>query len=311
MLNALRWLGVVGDDDSQRYDAGTRLLLCCNGNNDSSGPGSELRIVQLTSDVMECQMAQPVHLLTRPDSFDITNSPIMSWSGDRSRTTSAASRQCNFKDKIRLPTLRRYPVPPNCSADGPEESCREELLQVYQEFVLELHKGIHMTQLTANQDYSNIHCQILEDLQTLKVDQGSGCIVEFPLTAVSKVYRIIKNDDKLYSNGLLPGARFPPTVSEHIVVVEFMRRKLAFVFKDMDAAQRFLMCIELLIRRAQEVRGLNVTKFRDQPKEKEAMAPIFGGQHARGPSLDHGSLPMRKGAGPPQPPLCGCEPAPD
>merc|ERR1719229_2160907 len=100
-----------------------------------------------------------------------------------------------------------------------------------------------MTQLTSNQDYSDIHCQVLEDLQTLKVDQGSGSIIEFPLSAVSKVYRIVKNDDKWYSAGSLTGPTPVPPLplanAEHIVVVEFMRRKLAFVFNDMAAAQRF------------------------------------------------------------------------
>lgn len=53
------------------------------------------------------------------------------------------------------------------------------------------------------EEYSDIHCQISEDLQTLKnlghlvsalclrIDQGSGCIIEFQLTAVSKVCLIL------------------------------------------------------------------------------------------------------------------------
>merc|ERR1719392_344337 len=140
--------------------------------------------------------------------------------------------------------------------DDPEDVRRAELLRTYQDFVMDLHKGLHMTQLTSSQDYSDIHCQILEDLQTLKVDQGSGCIIEFPLSAVSKVYRIVKNDGKWYSAGSLTGPTpmppLPLSNAEHIVVVEFMRRKLAFVFNEITAAQIFLMCMELLIRRAQE-----------------------------------------------------------
>merc|ERR1711862_1019273 len=84
-------------------------------------------------------------------------------------------------------------------------------------------------------------------------------IIEFPLTAVSKVYRIVKNDDKWYSagslNGPTPMPPLPLANAEHIVVVEFMRRKLAFVFNEIVAAQSFLMCMELLIRRAQECRS--------------------------------------------------------
>merc|ERR1739845_256556 len=100
-------------------------------------------------------------------------------------------------------------------------------------------------------DYSDIHCQLMEDMLTLKLDQSNGRIIEFPLTGVSKVYRIVKSDDKWYSaTTSMPGAASSNT--EHIVVVEFMRRKLAFVFKELQSSQRFLMCMELLIRRAQQ-----------------------------------------------------------
>mmetsp|Transcript_73037 Transcript_73037/g.236396 ORF Transcript_73037/g.236396 Transcript_73037/m.236396 type:complete len:194 (+) Transcript_73037:311-892(+) len=154
-----------------------------------------------------------------------------------------------------------------------------------------------MTQLTSNQDYSDIHCQILEDLQTLKIDQGSGCIIEFPLGAVSKVYRIVKNDDKWFSAGTLTGpAPMPPlplSSAEHIVVVEFMRRKLAFVFSEIKVAQRFLMCIELLIRRAQEVRdeaeartgvqsGISGSR-KGRGTGSGAMAPMFSSFSTREP----------------------------
>jgi len=199
-------------------------------------------------------------------------------------------RQQNFKDRVRLPVLRRYPIPPGCSPDDPDEQRQNELLRMYQEFVLDLHKGVHMTQLTSNQDYSDIHCQILEDLQTLKVDQGSGCIIEFPLSAVSKVYRIIKNDDKWYSagslNGPTPMPPLPLSNAEHIVVVEFMRRKLAFVFTEIIAAQGFLTCMELLIRRAQESRqqpDLLGTVGLNNRRKEDTIAPLFSGYSSGSP----------------------------
>lgn len=240
------------------------FLQCCNCRED--GGGGEFQVIQLSSDVIELngameivQLVQPVHLLTSQDSFDVTVTPrTSSIKGDRPRGLPVTARQRSLKDRIQLPMMRRYPVPPCCKPEDPEEWRRQELLRIYQEFVLDLHKGIHMTQLTSNQDYSDIHCQILEDLQTLNVDQGSGCIIEFPLSAVSKVYRIVKNDDKWYSAGSLTGPTpmppLPLSNAEHIVVVEFMRRKLAFVFNEIVAAQSFLMCMELLIRRAQECR---------------------------------------------------------
>mmetsp|Transcript_41697 Transcript_41697/g.89526 ORF Transcript_41697/g.89526 Transcript_41697/m.89526 type:complete len:322 (-) Transcript_41697:206-1171(-) len=258
-----------------------RLLQCCNSHADI--PNGELKVVHLSSDVMEMHMKQPVHLLTRQDSFDMTLAMQKSAKGSASSTPSRLSpgvvtpRQEGLRDRVWLPKLRRYPVPPSCSEEDPEDVRRAELLRMYQEFVLDLHKGIHVTQLTSNQDYSDIHCQILDDLQTLKIDQGSGCIIEFPLGAVSKVYRIVKNDDKWFSAGTLTGpAPIPPlplSSAEHIVVVEFMRRKLAFVFNDIKVAQRFLMCIELLIRRAQEVRDEHDAR----PARRGASSPLQGG----------------------------------
>merc|ERR1712151_567332 len=123
---------------------------------------------------------------------------------------------------------------------------------MYQDFVLELHTGTYLTQLTSSRDYSDIHCQLMEDLQTLKLDQSSGRIIEFPLSGVSKVYRIVRDDERWYK----VANTMPTAPSEHIVVVEFMRRKLAFVFDEALRAQRFLTCMELLIRRAQQKEAL-------------------------------------------------------
>jgi len=294
-------------------DVLSRFLQCCNTRQDAAS-GGELKVVQLSSDVLECQVMQPVHLLTSQDSFDMTVTPRTSCKGDRPRSMPITPRQRSFRDRVRLPMMRRYPVPPSCTADDPEEWRRRELLQIYQEFTLDLHKGIHMTQLTSNQDYSDIHCQILEDLQTLKVDQGSGCIIEFPLTAVSKVYRIVKNDDKWYSAGSLTGPTpmppLPLSNAEHIVVVEFMRRKLAFVFNEISAAQSFLMCMELLIRRAQECRyeGGASSGAKSRPQRREPATHMFSeyskGSRAKGPGEHIAQLPPAKQVLPPSAPGC-------
>mmetsp|Transcript_61564 Transcript_61564/g.200905 ORF Transcript_61564/g.200905 Transcript_61564/m.200905 type:complete len:314 (-) Transcript_61564:57-998(-) len=272
-----------------------RFFQCCNSHAEANG---EIKVVHLSSEVLERGMNQPVHLLTSQDSFDVTVAMQRSGKGESPlRHASVTPRQQCLRDRVWLPKLRRYPVPPTCSESDPEDVRRDELLRLYQEFVLELHQGIHMTQLTSNQDYSDIHCQILEDLQTLKIDQGSGCIIEFPLGAVSKVYRIVKNDDKWFSAGTLTGpAPMPPlplSSAEHIVVVEFMRRKLAFVFSEIKVAQRFLMCIELLIRRAQEVRdeaeartgvqsGISGSR-KGRGTGSGAMAPMFSSFSTREP----------------------------
>lgn len=96
-------------------------------------------------------------------------------------------------------------------------------------------------------------------------------IIEFPLTGVSKVYRIIRDDEKWYR---VQGT-MPTSPAEHIVVVEFMRRKLAFVFTEAIAALRFLTCMELLIRRAQQqeaerLRGTGIQRGVAQP-----VAPVI------------------------------------
>jgi len=226
-------------------------------------------VVHISSDVMDAHLGEPVHLLTQQDAYDITKSVHIeqgNGGGGTSTGSGAASPQRNvpatprqrvFKDRIRLPLMRRYPLPPTCSSDDSEETRRQELLRMHQEFVLDLHRGMHVTQLTARQDYADVHAQIMEDLQTLKVDQGSGSIIEFPLGSVTKVYRIVKNDDRWYSAGSLTGPTpmppLPLSNAEHIVVIEFMRRKLAFVFAEVEAAQNFLICMELVIRRAQEL----------------------------------------------------------
>mmetsp|Transcript_1210 Transcript_1210/g.3033 ORF Transcript_1210/g.3033 Transcript_1210/m.3033 type:complete len:296 (-) Transcript_1210:87-974(-) len=290
----------------------SRLFQCCNTNHDMGGPAGvgELKVVQLSSDVLECQMAQPVHLLTQQDSFDMSE-PL----GEESpRWNTITPRLQSLRDRIWLPKLRRYPLPPGSSGDDPEDVRQANLLKTYQDFVLDLHRGLHMTQLTASQDYSDIHCQLLEDLQTLKVDQGSGCIVEFPLRQVSKVYRIVKNDDKWYNAGSLTGPTpmppLPLSNAEHIVVVEFMRRKLAFVFNDIKAAQRFLMCIELLIRRAQEEKKASENGLR---RNKGQMAPMFSGFNEREPERSGRSLLSQHSARPNNnvaaESSCGCQPA--
>merc|ERR1740121_901861 len=146
-------------------------------------------------------------MLMRGDSFDITFTPRSfggpSASGSAaevsSRSTPITPRQRDLRDQLELPSLHAYPVPPDCAPDDDEEERKRKLLDMYQGFALDLHTGTYLTQLTSTRDYSNIHCQLMEDMTTLKLDQTNGRIIEFPLTNVSKVYRIVKNDDKWFA----------------------------------------------------------------------------------------------------------------
>lgn len=221
------------------------LLHCCRRGTALDGrPGGEL--VLSTDDVQKTHQ----YLAPRTDSFDVTFTP----NRGTSRSSAMTPRQRDLWTKLELPQLQQYPLPPGMSAEDPVETRLQCLLELYQEFVLEMHTGTYLTQLTSSRDYSDIHCQLMEDLTTLKLDQSNGRIIEFPLSGVSKVYRIVKNDDKWYSAGnSMNGNVMPLSATEHIVVVEFMRRKLAFVFGDITVSQRFLICMELLIRRAQQM----------------------------------------------------------
>jgi len=187
----------------------------------------------------------------------------------------------NIRDALQLPKLQMYPVPPNCSSQDSEEEQKRKLLQMYQEVALDLHAGMYLTQLTADRDYSDIHCQLMEDMTTLKLDQSNGRIIEFPLTNVSKVYRIVKNDDKFYTPGAnMSGDRMGN--SEHIVVVEFLRRKLAFVYREVQVAQRFMICMELLIRRAQQKQALRSLTPTFPPRQYQDGLPDDGRRKASG-----------------------------
>eukprot|EP00929_Paragymnodinium_shiwhaense_P058102 TRINITY_DN29101_c0_g2_i2.p1 TRINITY_DN29101_c0_g2~~TRINITY_DN29101_c0_g2_i2.p1 ORF type:complete len:256 (-),score=64.86 TRINITY_DN29101_c0_g2_i2:111-878(-) len=144
----------------------------------------------------------------------------------------------DFKQRVKLPPMPQYPCPPSCSSSDSEERRKQVLLDIFQDFVVDMHRGCSMTLLTSQHDYSEIHCWLSEDTRILKVDQGSGCIVEFPLSAVSTVQRLIRK-----ANGDVP--------CEHVVIIEFDKRKLAFAFKELQQAQSFLICFKLLIYDAQ------------------------------------------------------------
>eukprot|EP00927_Polykrikos_kofoidii_P043722 TRINITY_DN37801_c0_g2_i1.p1 TRINITY_DN37801_c0_g2~~TRINITY_DN37801_c0_g2_i1.p1 ORF type:complete len:312 (-),score=56.53 TRINITY_DN37801_c0_g2_i1:113-1048(-) len=279
------------------------MFHCCGRKDDDA---TELCVVDIMSE-KSSEKIPPVHSLTALHVLDVTLTPRMSGKGERpSKVIMDTARRQYLNDRISLPLLVRYPVPPGYSHDDPEEVRHCELLRIYQEFVVDLHKGMYMMNLTADQGYSDMHVQLLDDLQTLKVDQGNGCLIEFPLTAVAKVYHIIKNDNQWYSLH----DNISLSSSEHVVIVEFLRKKLAFVFTELIASQRFLLCMELLIRRCQETRheeqstfscrkpraaqGLNPRKFGSSISTR---APERPAQKARYCDID-------------DPAAWGCEPEP-
>jgi len=226
------------------------MLGCCSCNGYEHGGQGEFQ-VQLSADRLTS--AAKKHPLTKGDSFDITFTPRSfgePGSPQAHCSRGMTPRQRDLRNQLELPQLATYPQPPNVAEGDTEEDKRAKLLAMFQEFALDMHTGMYLTQLTSSRDYSDIHCQLMEDMTTLKLDQSNGRIIEFPLTNVSKVYRIVKNDDRWLAAGT--AATGASSNTEQIVVVEFMRRKLAFVFKELQVSQRFLICMELLIRRAQQ-----------------------------------------------------------
>uniref|UniRef100_A0A7S4QZP4 Uncharacterized protein n=1 Tax=Alexandrium monilatum TaxID=311494 RepID=A0A7S4QZP4_9DINO len=198
------------------------------------------------------------HSLTQSDSFDITFTPRsldpLASTKEVYAASSVTPRQRDLQGQLELPALQSYPIPPGCSPQLPQEDQRRQLLEMYHGFALDLHRGMYLTQLMSDRSYSDIHCQLMEDLSTLKLDQGTGRIVEYPLANVSKVYRLWKAGSKLYTADKKHSS--VPADSDQIIVIVFSKRKLAFVFKESKASQRFVFCMELLIWRAQQLAGL-------------------------------------------------------
>ncbi|CAE7569737.1 unnamed protein product [Symbiodinium sp. CCMP2592] len=67
-------------------------------------------------------------------------------------------------------------------------------------------------------------------------------------------------------------------LKEHVVVLEFRHRKLPFVFAEELPAQRFLLCLELLIWRVQEETALdNSMQHRIVPLFRKDQSEQLGG----------------------------------
>lgn len=158
-------------------------------------------------------------------------------------------RQQVISDSLEICPIRTIPSLSLLEEYETDDLKCKQMLELYQQFTLELHAGIYLKQLTSTFDYWHVHCQLMEDLSTLKIDQDNGRIVEFPLTAVSEVKSMIKRHKTVSCTD-------DANKVDHIIVVEFLCRKLAFVFSSSYEAQVFMTCLEFLIRRAkQEMQG--------------------------------------------------------
>jgi len=266
---------------------------------DTDAAGAEDVQVQLLS--TDCGAPQPghqrhhkQHVLQHGDALDF------------SQSSPVTPRQRSLQGRLELPALESYPTPPDCRGDEDEELQRRRLLDMYQGFAMELHRGMYLTQLMADRTYSDIHCQLMEDMMTLKLDQSNGRIIEFPLANVSKVYRLTKSAGKWY-----PAERHTvPHNAEQIIVVVFSKRKLAFVFKELKTCHRFMLCLELLIWRAQQYEGVSLLKssYPCRPSQQEQLHERQPQHHKFSQTPQSGPCPtprlVRDSEAPPKP-HCG------
>lgn len=187
------------------------------------------------------------HPITQPDTFDVTFTPrSLKRCGFRDHRPQLTPRQRDFRDQVNLPSLSELPRPPNALVTDTDSVSEGKLLETYRDFVLDLYSGMYLKQLTSNTCYSDVHCQLGEGLDTLMLTMSCGTIVEFPLVSVSKVNRFVKHGDRWFDETAV--VRSTSTEVEHVVIMEFQTRKLAFSFIDLQVAQRFLMCMDLITR---------------------------------------------------------------
>lgn len=226
----------------------------CSCNNVDSNQSVEHVHVQLLSTECVLPMRQPWDHEGAGSMEDPPLPTADDWQDFALRSAPTTPRQQMLSDRLVLPAMELYPVPPGCSPDEQETEKRRQLLEMYQGFALEMHRGMYLTQLLADLSYQDIHCQLMEDMATLKLDQSNGRIIEFPLANVSKTYCLTKVAGKWYP---AEKGQQVPSKSDHVVVVVFSKRKLAFVFQDQIACNRFLTCFELLVWRAHETKDSN------------------------------------------------------
>ena len=145
------------------------LFPFCYVHSNHASTHAETKVVHLRSDVPEGHLPKPTHDLGEHDMIDTTLGP--SRNKRAPQPSVMTPRQHCFKEAVQLPKLLRYPsLPKDFLEDGHgEQQERELLLKMFQDFVLDMHRGRYLTQLGSNQDYSVIHCApaVIEQLLQL------------------------------------------------------------------------------------------------------------------------------------------------
>jgi len=178
---------------------------------------------------------------------------------------SLTPRQKRFHNKVKLPDrlLDECNIPE--SAVLPKEGTREEKLdelnKIYKKFVLSLNRGIVLKQVITTRSYADIHCQLMDDMINLTINQGSGVLVLISLDSVSgldfyvqrpSIYAeaatVTRNTSS--TNPLVPSLRL--NSADYLVIMKFAvdgykERKIVFVFHNERKGTTFKLCMELLV----------------------------------------------------------------
>eukprot|EP00811_Abedinium_folium_P034335 NODE_7224_length_1598_cov_5.721278.p1 GENE.NODE_7224_length_1598_cov_5.721278~~NODE_7224_length_1598_cov_5.721278.p1 ORF type:complete len:395 (+),score=88.44 NODE_7224_length_1598_cov_5.721278:135-1187(+) len=155
------------------------------------------------------------------------------------------TRLQNMHDRLEIPALSPHFSPTGEDRDESNDVKDQRLLKMFREFTVELNRGMRLVQFVATRGYVEVHCQLTDDLETLKLDEYTGCIIEFPLRQVAKMSRLMKHT-------LVPrDDRSTQLVAEHLVTIDFVNCRLVFVYVSAPEAHRFMTCLQLLVARAQ------------------------------------------------------------
>lgn len=233
-LNVVTILGDPIDD----------IHACC------KSPSECHQVIDISSDILD-ENAKFIVVNEQFDPF-LSSSGISARGSDDQKDQFLSPCQKYLKDQLRLPAMKQYPVPLHCSPDDPEEMRVSELFKLFQTFVLEWHKGLYMIQsckdMDARYEFIDVHCQLMNDLRTLKVDKGSCRIVEYDLLAVTRMVRdLIPLQRDNCRGGVVQSLPLVCVDTKHIVVLEFAKRSLMLVFSSIAEAQSFMMCMDLLV----------------------------------------------------------------
>eukprot|EP00917_Polyrhabdina_sp_WS-2016_P016520 GHVP01035693.1.p1 GENE.GHVP01035693.1~~GHVP01035693.1.p1 ORF type:complete len:244 (+),score=43.90 GHVP01035693.1:120-851(+) len=184
-----------------------------------------------------------------------------------------------------LESINKIDVPGGGPKNIPVPEKLRILGSLYRRFLVELEPGISMTQIDSSMSYSPLDVKLSHDDTSLILDQHDGRKVEFPLTMIQRILKMARtphhgqhvltfpvtpdalNIDEDVTTRHQSRSTVPPSpgstpqpmyLSEttqlsdphYVTILEFEKRKLAFVFATQTECDSFEVCIQLLSSQA-------------------------------------------------------------